>query len=167
MSTTFLEKVTSELAGAFAMLPPLMKRRETLADYVNRHMTRLGYSQSQLEQQAITEAKRRGLQDTHKISDATISNIINDKQGSIGMYTLMALSWAIGRPIEEVVTVAFALEAREDQFKKSEFHRLWDLHQQITDDDEQRYFDRQVSNLGREMENAIENAPKKSRRSSG
>jgi transcriptional regulator with XRE-family HTH domain len=130
-------------------------------------MKRLGLSQTRLQDQAKVEAGRHGLAETHKISDATISNIVNDKHGSVGMFTLMALAWAIGRPIEEVVTVAFQLEEREARLKKAEFFRLMDLLEQITVDEDRSYFTRQISNLARDMENAIENTPKKSRRSSG
>ncbi len=165
-STTFLGKLTNEVGDCFVILPPVMKRPETLTEYVDRHMKRLGYTQTDVEERAKEEAKKRGVEQDYKISDATVGNIVNEKHGSLGVKTLTALAWALGQPVEEVVAVAFQLEGREEQFSRSEFFRLWNLHQQPMAEEDRSYFDRQISNLAREMETAIKNAPKKSRRSS-
>jgi hypothetical protein len=166
-STTFLGKLTNEVGDCFVILPPAMKRPETLTEYVKRHMKRLNLNQTDVEVRARREARRRGVEQDYKISDATVGNIVNEKHGSLGVKTLIALAWALDQPIEDVVAVAFQLEAREEQFSKSEFFRLWNLHQQITAEDDRSYFARQISSLVSEMETAIKNAPKKSRRSSG
>lgn len=163
--------MTSELVGGIAMLSLPMKKPEkpeTFGEYVARHMREQRISQTDIESNAKDEAKKRGLNpDDYKISDATVSNIVNDKAGNMGMFKLIALSWGINRPLEEVVAKAFQLEAREDDFRQSEFFRLMDLNKQITRDEDRFYFARQIANLARDMEHAIENAPKKSRRSSG
>jgi hypothetical protein len=114
-----------------------------LQDYVLRVMRDNGLSYPEVERMA----RRRG----GELGKSTVQQIAKGQTPNPGIYTLVELAWGLSRPVEEVVGAALGNPVSEsNNYKRSEFANLADLHQQLPAG-EQRVFKRYLQMLDREM----------------
>lgn len=165
MSTILSEKVTSELEAVFYILPETMPKtvkRTTLGEFVNSAMNKAGLKQTHVEEKSKAEAEARGLDPKeYSISNSTVGGIISETPQNLGMRKLMALSWAIDKPLEQLVQVAFELDVRLNEFQDSAEFELWDLRSRLTNEKDKDYFDRKISDLIRELSATLPRVVKK------
>jgi hypothetical protein len=139
----FVEKTPTIVEGECEIVPPPMRQRRSLAEYVDQVMIENGEKPKDVE----ARSKRAG----YPISDAQIGNILLEKVKNPGILTLLALAKGLGRPVEEVIAAALAeLPTESAAFKESEFASLWDIYRQLPNG-EQRIFKRYLQMLRREM----------------
>ena len=79
--------------------------------------------------------------------------IINNQDGSIGRYALIALAWGLGRPIEEVVAAAFGFASRAKINANGDLIKIAELQQHLVGDDK-KFFTRQIRDLAEDMQKA-------------
>lgn len=156
-------------ANALEVLPDILQggvgnpKDRTFADYLKSVLDELEMSPYSVEQRSKQEAKRRGVDvKAYTISDAKVSDIINDVPSNHVMSKLCGLAWAIDRPIEEVVACAFGFANRLSDFQKSDCFKLWEVQQKLNGEDA-RYYGKRIADLTNEIGQKIRAAKKQAR----
>ena len=141
VSTTFLEKVTTTVGEDCEIVPMPMKAR-TLAEYVNQIMIENGEKPKDVE----ARSKRAGC----PISDAAVGKIILEQTKNPSVFTLLALSKGLGRPVEEVIGAALGKPTEGAAFTNNEFASLAEIYESLPSS-EQKVFKRFFQMIRREM----------------
>lgn len=135
----------------------------TFGEYLKSVMDELALSAHQIELKSAAEAERRGVNvRAYTITDTKVAEILSDVPRNHTMTKLCGLSWAIDRPLEEVVAHAFGFAQRLSEFHKSEEFRLWEVRQKLKGDDA-RYYAQRIGDLTQEIERKARSTKKRDR----
>lgn len=150
-ATVFSENLSGTQDGGFYILPlseqpmatPDPPPIEPLSIYVQNVMREHGLTVYAVERQA---RKRGG-----SLGKSTVDGIIQKTIKNPGIFTLRELAWGLGRPVEEVVSVALGVPNTEKAgFTKGDFANLWDGYSQL-DKASRNFIDKVLEMLDREM----------------
>jgi transcriptional regulator with XRE-family HTH domain len=152
VSTTFLEKVTTTLEPRLGIVRELMrpadpssdpKVRKRLAEYVSYWITQNGWTKA-----LDVEKRAKKLGVSEGVSDATVGNILNQKEFKFKVSTLYNLAVTLGRPPEELFMLAIGKVPNKDV--DEEIVSLAEIYKHLPES-ERGYFGRQIKSMIKEM----------------
>lgn len=160
-----MEIISNGAETSLAILPCGVghSKNLTFGQWLKSVLDELGMTPYTVEQRSKDEARRRGVDvKAYTISDVKVADILADVPGNHMMSKLCGLSWAIGRPIEEVVAHAYGFAGRLSEFQMSEEFKLWEARQRLKGEDA-RYYSQRVQDLTNEIDRKARTTKKAAR----